>query len=396
MDATSSLCVTSLPIFCGEEQLSVLFSTFGPLVQVKVWKVDEGATALISYHTNQAAQAARSRMNGQIVMGKRIKVDWAVKKPSSPAINSIYVRFAAIKFEPITYKMLHPFFARFGVVSEISIKDSTVDPRTGRQSGLAFVHYDSTPQGLQSALQAISVMDGMSVEGIHFKAEPSRNLIKQFNQDHQQMPQSPVEIDHFNRVSPRYDNFPAPSVPFYGHGVPYQMPMPNSMPPYAPPPLVMTMGRDSHHTAPYYVPSPRMVQMNPNVSHLHIPDPSMKYYQGRGYSQQSFMVQNQLQSKTITPPSHYCTPRGYVTPSSTRSIGNYSVGSAYSSATTSDACTVSTTPSMSPCVRAENLDVETQEKEAERLSFLCHLESNSFDADESANDPSIRPSMHGL
>lgn len=52
--------------------------------------------------------------------------------------------------------------------------------RSGRQSGLAFVHFDSTPEGLQSALRAIASLDNAVVDETTFKVEPSRNMTKQF------------------------------------------------------------------------------------------------------------------------------------------------------------------------------------------------------------------------
>lgn len=53
--------------------------------------------------------------------------------------------------------------------------------RVGRQSGQAFIHYESNEEGLKSALRAVEVMNGRTVNEIAFKAEPSRNLAKQFD-----------------------------------------------------------------------------------------------------------------------------------------------------------------------------------------------------------------------
>eukprot|EP01039_Chlorochromonas_danica_P004746 gene4746-5201_t len=187
----ASLYVSNLPTFCTEDDLVQVFAPFGNLLQVKIWQIDASSSALVNFSSFAEASQAQIQMNGHVLMGRKMRVELTNTRGGGgpSAINSIYVRYGTKNVIPITPKDLQAAFSPFGVVTEISIKDSTVDPRTGRQSGLAFVHYDSTPQGLQSALQAISVMDGMSVEGIHFKAEPSRNLIKQFNQDHQQMQQ---------------------------------------------------------------------------------------------------------------------------------------------------------------------------------------------------------------
>lgn len=47
---------------------------------------------------------------------------------SKSIINSIYIRYESTKVDPITFQTLSPIFEQFGPVTEISIKDSTVDP----------------------------------------------------------------------------------------------------------------------------------------------------------------------------------------------------------------------------------------------------------------------------
>eukprot|EP00981_Chlorochromonas_danica_P013847 scaffold6925_cov248-Ochromonas_danica.AAC.9 len=58
-----------------------------------------------------------------------------------------------------------------------------MDHRTGRQSGLAFVHFASTTEGMHSAFRAVSGTDGNIIEGITFRSELSRNLLRQFGQN---------------------------------------------------------------------------------------------------------------------------------------------------------------------------------------------------------------------
>lgn len=63
------------------------------------------------------------------------------------------------------------------------LTDDGVLQRTGRQSGLAFVHFASTKEGMHAAFRAVSGIDGNTVDGISFRAELSRNLLRQFDHE---------------------------------------------------------------------------------------------------------------------------------------------------------------------------------------------------------------------
>eukprot|EP00981_Chlorochromonas_danica_P006975 scaffold1508_cov182-Ochromonas_danica.AAC.9 len=209
-----SLYVNDLPVNFGERELYNLFSPLGTILRAEiVVRGKETCTARVDFAKFEAAIEALHHLQGYCVQGRKLSLKLRQNDGGAPlgqrrtkeVINSIYVRFEGNFPEPVTFRILNPIFNRFGVVTEVSVKDATVDTRTGRQSGLAFVHYDSTPQGLQSALQAISVMDGMSVEGIYFKVEPSRNLIKQFDQN-PQLQRSVAGIEPFNRLFSRSES----------------------------------------------------------------------------------------------------------------------------------------------------------------------------------------------
>eukprot|EP00981_Chlorochromonas_danica_P005728 scaffold1182_cov229-Ochromonas_danica.AAC.4 len=128
-------------------------------------------------------------MSGCALLGRRIRVDWAhaINIPgfykSGQIINSIYVRFAATQQYDGLVKAedLHRIFSVFGTVTEICIKSSQVDHFSGKQSGVAFIHYDSCEDGLHSAFEAVTAMNGSTTAGIHFTVEVSRNMLKQFN-----------------------------------------------------------------------------------------------------------------------------------------------------------------------------------------------------------------------
>ena len=81
-----------------------------------------------------------------------------------------------------TEESLYQFFMPFGDVTDASIKESNVDEATGLQHGYGFVHFNSTPDGANSAFRAIMELTGDVFFSLH--CEGSRNFMKQFHGNH--------------------------------------------------------------------------------------------------------------------------------------------------------------------------------------------------------------------
>ena len=97
-------------------------------------------------------------------------------------INSVYVRFVTSKLhEYITEEDFHKVFDKFGCVQDVSIKESSVDKRLGRQSGYGFVHFSCDSEGIECAIRAVSEVDNSTFDGVTYNVELSKNLLKQFN-----------------------------------------------------------------------------------------------------------------------------------------------------------------------------------------------------------------------
>eukprot|EP00981_Chlorochromonas_danica_P007919 scaffold1900_cov183-Ochromonas_danica.AAC.25 len=204
----SPLLISDLPPTMGEDELSALVRPFGPLVKSPqiISRDGQSCAALIHFQQKEAVTQAFYTLQRAVVHGRKLRVNWSPDEKSGESagdgcamanggtaatvngptgrsksvINSIYIRYESGRTDPITFQTLSPVFEQFGPVTEISIKDSTIDPRIGRQSGQAFIHYESSEEGLRSALRAVEAMNGRTVNEIAFKAEPSRNLAKQF------------------------------------------------------------------------------------------------------------------------------------------------------------------------------------------------------------------------
>eukprot|EP01039_Chlorochromonas_danica_P004249 gene4248-4668_t len=195
---SNSLFVGDLPKFCSEVDLEQCFAPFGPLLDVKIKRNNNTGKTLsygfVTFPTLEAADEARVRMDGYMLGGRKLRVRWAAYNARSPpsgnesVINSVYVRFVTSKLDQlITEVDLHHVFDRYGCVEDVSIKESSVDQRSGRQCGYGFVHFRADNDGIEAAFQAVSQIDNATVDGVTYNVELSRNLLKQFSQRQQQL-----------------------------------------------------------------------------------------------------------------------------------------------------------------------------------------------------------------
>eukprot|EP01040_Poterioochromonas_malhamensis_P009805 gene9805-10649_t len=190
----TSLFVGDLPKFCTEPDLEQFFSRYGPVLDVKIKRnVNTGKTlsyGFVTLSTEALAQEAIRAFDGAMFLGRKMRVRWAMynAKTQNPInqsiINSVYVRFVTPKMDQyVTEEDLHRVFDPFGGVLDVSIKESSVDVRTNRQSGYGFVHFSCDNLGVESAFQAVAALDNATLDGVTFNVELSKNLLKQFNSD---------------------------------------------------------------------------------------------------------------------------------------------------------------------------------------------------------------------
>lgn len=91
-----------------------------------------------------------------------------------------------------------------------------------RQSGYGFVHFSCDELGIESAFQAVSLVDNATIEGVTYNVELSKNLLKQFNDpsrkssmnsnmSHSDMNVLPSHPIHSN-PSQRHPTYPVPPI----------------------------------------------------------------------------------------------------------------------------------------------------------------------------------------
>lgn len=105
MFSQMSLCISDLPSFATEEELSRICHNFG-LVNVKMLQKNEHNTiAIVTFASVDAAHMAKAKLHRQFWGGKQIQVEWVegnsqrpASRPAQPQmVNSLYVRFSARK-----------------------------------------------------------------------------------------------------------------------------------------------------------------------------------------------------------------------------------------------------------------------------------------------------------
>lgn len=190
--SNSSLFIGDLPKFCTERDLEQLFSSFGPIFDVKIKRNNSGKTlsyGFVTLSSEAYASKALEKLDGSLFNGRTLRVRWAMYNARSQnpihihqVINSIYVRFSTPRLDQfITEEVLRRLFGRYGTVGDVSIKESSFDPRLNRQSGYAFVHFSTDSSGIKAAFDAVNSIDNQTIDGVTYNVELSKNLLKQFN-----------------------------------------------------------------------------------------------------------------------------------------------------------------------------------------------------------------------
>lgn len=237
----SSLFIGDLAIFCTEEDIRRMFSPFGEISEVKIIKSEETSRNLsygfITFVTVEAAAEALSRLNGQLLCGRPMRINWASykNKPQGNIANghsnqvnnnnnhnsnahnnssshnnlnnmhnhnnhnnhnnngailrdakgeeietsAVHVSFISYQTSRlVTEESLRALYSKYGRVLDVSIKKSMIDRDISRQSGYGFVHYELTKEGVVSAVAAAKELTDTTIDDVNYKSSISHNLKK--------------------------------------------------------------------------------------------------------------------------------------------------------------------------------------------------------------------------
>jgi RNA recognition motif-containing protein len=136
---STTLFLGDLSIFCNEQEIFNLFQPFGPIESVQLKKCEKKKPHLsygfIKFAYRQSADQALQQTNGQIFLGRAIRVGWAMDNPAlkSPKMRmmenkaikqtaQIHVTFTSRNPQlPVTEATLRHVFSRYGEVVDVTI-----------------------------------------------------------------------------------------------------------------------------------------------------------------------------------------------------------------------------------------------------------------------------------
>ncbi len=134
----------------------------------------------------------------------------------------------------VTEESLSQLFSKFGVVRDVSIKKSTIEPDVGRQCGYGFVHFDVTQEGVESAVLAAKTLQDTTIEEVNYKSSISHNLSKLIHGEESPSPQilnsnvhhesAPISSQQSIQSTPSMGHMPLSAIP----SLPQVMLSPNS------------------------------------------------------------------------------------------------------------------------------------------------------------------------
>lgn len=154
-DATScrSVYVGNIHTKVTEALLAEVFSNIGPLEGCKLIRKEKSSYGFVDYLDHIYAAVALTTLNGRLIFGQPIKVNWAYASGQREDTTGHYNVFVGDLSPEVTDATL---FAAFCVYPSCSDARVMWDQRSGRSRGFGFVSFRSQ----QEAENAISEMTG--------------------------------------------------------------------------------------------------------------------------------------------------------------------------------------------------------------------------------------------
>lgn len=189
-ESERSLFVGDLASFVTEQHMQEIFRQEGfEIINAKLMRGKQSLSSLsygfVLMNTKNEAIRAISALDSKLVYGRKLRVKWArpnVKEnKNTEFVNSVYVKFQILSPDKfITEETLREIFSYFGIVTDVSVKTSTMNQISGvRDSGYGFVHFQNGTDGVVAAFKAIKAVTANPViYGVQYTCEASQNLLK--------------------------------------------------------------------------------------------------------------------------------------------------------------------------------------------------------------------------
>lgn len=203
-DASTSLFLGDLSVYCTEKDVFSLFQGFGPIesIQLKRKSTSNGRPSygFIQFRFKESAEEALRVMNGRVVHGRAIRLGWAeppkvnvkvTTKRAEPRqlasteflerglhIETAQVHFSYVtsRTAPLKEDIFRNVFQHFGTVLDVAIKKSQYQQDKGVQTGYGFIHYPLTEEGVTSAMEAVKSLHELVLDSVKYSCRVSHAL----------------------------------------------------------------------------------------------------------------------------------------------------------------------------------------------------------------------------
>lgn len=178
----NSLFVGDLSYFCDEHDLYKLFNEYFTVFKVQIQRSADGCRSLLYGFVTLAnplqVQTARSFFNGQLFMGRKLRIEFGERMQrrysiyndfKRPKIHvAIYSNQSATTdtcIEPIkpTEAILLKFFLRFGPVSDLFVNNYVYNHISARHDGYAFLLFEKEESHYTLLARSSYQIDGFTL-----------------------------------------------------------------------------------------------------------------------------------------------------------------------------------------------------------------------------------------
>eukprot|EP01038_Epipyxis_sp_PR26KG_P014234 gene14234-19099_t len=222
-----SLFIGDLSVFCTEDDLKNVFASFGPVEEVKIKRSKTTNISLcygfITFEYGDSALTALKEMNGALVCGRMLRINWAMSSHNNEEMDShdskktkVYdfnhkdtsiVTCIDSKEFTINEAYLKNTFSLHGNVLHVVIKRYAINSESGENSGYAFLYFEKSLDGIAAAVKTANTFQDTVVSRIRFKASITKALavyIQKLNNQLELNDKSAMRNDYSSlSISPR-------------------------------------------------------------------------------------------------------------------------------------------------------------------------------------------------
>jgi RNA recognition motif-containing protein len=130
---SSSIFIGDLSFFCTEIELALAFESFGNVVGLHIKRGRMGDSLLhgfVEYDNESSARLAMQRMNGQKLMGRKIRVNWTNSMTSMTKdlhrSTQVHVTFTATNVSMVYFYFFGDIFAKFPSLPVVAFSFSLI------------------------------------------------------------------------------------------------------------------------------------------------------------------------------------------------------------------------------------------------------------------------------